>query len=270
VSARCSSCWRARQLTPPVIATAVPARQGIVNPVDTTASLIDHRLEHEIPDRSGSQFHARGTGRSSGFYVEPPTHSRVPSADEQSLKALDRTQPGLPIKKAGAGTMTHDYIWCGTTKLFDAPEVLDRTVIGRCTARRRHQEFIRFLDRTGAAVRAGKLVHAEQLPRLQSIPRCAPGSPAIRAGHFISHPTSSSWANAVEPFLLRSPARASSAVARRAQCGDQPSEATTASQTLRLDTDPDPSIEGQLRLSNDVVNVVVEVRSLMLGEWTND
>jgi transposase len=74
--------------------------------------------------------------------------------------ALDRTQPGLPIKKGRAGTMTHDYIRNGTTTLFAALNVLDGTIIGQCMARHRHQEFIRFLNRIEAAVPAGKLVHA--------------------------------------------------------------------------------------------------------------
>jgi hypothetical protein len=66
----------------------------------------------------------------------------------------DRTQPGLPIKKGRAGTMTHDYIRNGTTTLFAALNVFDGTVIDQCMARHRHQEFIRFLNRIEAAVPA--------------------------------------------------------------------------------------------------------------------
>jgi len=96
-----------------------------------------------------------------GLYVDPPAHAVVLSIDEKSqIQALDRTQPGLPIKKGRAGTMTHDYIRHGTTTLFAALNVLDGTVIGRNMQRHRHQEFIRFLNQVEAAVPAGKVVHA--------------------------------------------------------------------------------------------------------------
>src|ERR1700745_2084228 len=82
-----------------------------------------------------------------GLYLDPPAHSLVLSVDEKSqIQALDRTQPGLPVKKGRAGTMTHDDIRHGTTTLFAALNVLDGTVIGQCMARHRHQEFIRFLN----------------------------------------------------------------------------------------------------------------------------
>ena len=84
----------------------------------------------------------------------------VLSVDEKSqIQALDRTQPGLPMKKGRAGTMTHDYKRNGTTTLFAALNVLDGTVIGRCMQRHRHQEFIRFLNAVERDVPAGKLVH---------------------------------------------------------------------------------------------------------------
>ena len=83
------------------------------------------------------------------------------SIDEKSqIQALDRTQPGLPLKKGRCGTMTHDYIRHGTTTLFAALNVLDGNVLGRCMQRHRHQEFIRFLNAIEAAVPAGKLIHA--------------------------------------------------------------------------------------------------------------
>ena len=95
-----------------------------------------------------------------GLYVDPPRHAVVLSVDEKSqIQALDRTQPGLPIKPGKAGTMTHDYIRHGTTTLFAALNVLDGTVIGRCMQRHRHQEFIRFLNAVEAAVPAGKVIH---------------------------------------------------------------------------------------------------------------
>ena len=82
-----------------------------------------------------------------GLYVSPPAHTVVLSIDEKSqIQALDRTQPGLPLKKGRGPTMTHDYKRNGTTTLFAALNVLDGSVIGRNMQRHRHQEFIRFLN----------------------------------------------------------------------------------------------------------------------------
>src|SRR6266513_3463484 len=81
-----------------------------------------------------------------GLYVDPPAHALVLSVDEKSqIQALDRTQPGLPIKKGRAGTMTHDYKRNGTTTLFAALDVATGKVMGECMPRHRHQEFLRFL-----------------------------------------------------------------------------------------------------------------------------
>ena len=83
-----------------------------------------------------------------GLYLNPPQHGLVLCVDEKSqIQALDRTQPGLPLKKGRCGTMTHDYQRNGTTTLFAALEVLQGKVIGQCYARHRHQEFVRFLRR---------------------------------------------------------------------------------------------------------------------------
>ena len=83
-----------------------------------------------------------------GLYVDPPAHAVVLSVDEKSqIQALDRTQPGLPMKKGRVGTMTHDYKRHATTTRFAALNVLDGTVIGQNMQRHRHQEFIRFLNR---------------------------------------------------------------------------------------------------------------------------
>ena len=95
-----------------------------------------------------------------GLYVDPPAHAIVLSVDEKSqIQALDRTQPGLPMKKGRLATMTHDYKRNGTTTLFAALNVLDGSVIGQCMQRHRHQEFIRFLNRIERDVPAGKLIH---------------------------------------------------------------------------------------------------------------
>jgi transposase len=140
-----------------------------------------------------------------GLYVDPPAHAVVLSVDEKSqIQALDRTQPGLPMKKGRAGTMTHDYKRNGTTTLFAALNVLDGTVIGRNMQRHRHQEFIRFLNAIEAQVPAGKLIHAivdnyatHKHPQVR----------AWLANHprwtFHFTPTSASWLNAVEGFFAK-------------------------------------------------------------------
>jgi transposase len=81
-----------------------------------------------------------------GLYMNPPEHAMVLCVDEKSqIQALDRTQPGLPLKKGRCGTMTHDYKRNGTTTLFAAIELLQGKVIGQCYKRHRHQEFLKFL-----------------------------------------------------------------------------------------------------------------------------
>src|SRR5437868_11947726 len=90
-----------------------------------------------------------------GLYLNPPAKALVLCVDEKSqIQALDRTQPGLPLKKGRCGTMTHDYKRNGTTTLFAALEVAQGKVIGQCYARHRHQEFLRFLQRLDAEFQA--------------------------------------------------------------------------------------------------------------------
>jgi transposase len=138
-----------------------------------------------------------------GLYLAPPDNALVLSVDEKSqIQALDRTQPGLPMKKGRAGTMTHDYKRHGTTTLFAAFNVLDGVVLGRCMQKHTHQEFIRFLNAVERAVPAGKLIHAivdnyatHKHPKVQAW--------LIRHPRWTFHftPTSSSWLNAVENFF---------------------------------------------------------------------
>jgi transposase len=140
-----------------------------------------------------------------GLYVSPPAHAVVLSVDEKSqIQALDRTQPGLPMKKGRGATMTHDYKRHGTTTLFAALNVLEGTVFGRNMQRHRHQEFIRFLNALERQIPAGKRIHvildnyaAHKTPEvrrwLQRHPRWT--------FHFT--PTSSSWLNAVEGFFAK-------------------------------------------------------------------
>jgi hypothetical protein len=143
-----------------------------------------------------------------GLYLDPPAHSLVLSVDEKSqIQALDRTQPGLPMKRGRAGTMTHDYIRHGTITLFAALNVLDGTVIGQCMARHRHQEFIRFLNRIEAVVPAGKLIPAIlDNYAAHKHPKCAPGSTGTQVGRFISRPLPAPGPTPSRPSSLPSPA----------------------------------------------------------------
>lgn len=140
-----------------------------------------------------------------GLYVNPPDHAIVLSVDEKSqIQALDRTQPGLPMKKGRVGTMTHDYKRHGTTTLFAALDVLAGKVIGQCMKRHRHQEFIRFLNAIDANAPAKKAVHiivdnyaAHKHPKVMEWLACHP--------RFVFHftPTSASWLNAVEGLFAK-------------------------------------------------------------------
>ena len=125
-----------------------------------------------------------------GLYMNPPAHAVVVSIDEKSqIQALDRTQPGLPLKPGKCGTMTHDYKRNGTTTLFAALNILDGTVVGRCMPSHTHKEFIKFLNAVERAVPAGKIIHAiADNYATQSIPKSETGSPTIHAGCSISHP----------------------------------------------------------------------------------
>jgi transposase len=95
-----------------------------------------------------------------GLYVDPPMHAVVFSFDEKSqIQALDRTQPGLPLKKGRAGTMTHDYKRHGTTTLFAALNVATGETIHACMPRHRHQEFLKFLTKVEKNVEPGLEIH---------------------------------------------------------------------------------------------------------------
>jgi transposase len=140
-----------------------------------------------------------------GLYVDPPAHAIVLSVDEKSqIQALDRTQPGLPMKKGRAGTMTHDYKRNGTTTLFAAFDVLEGKVIGRCMQRHRHQEFIRFLNTIEAEVPAGKSVHVV-LDNYATHKHPDVLAWLSRHKRFTFHftPTSCSWLNAVEGYFAK-------------------------------------------------------------------
>ena len=140
-----------------------------------------------------------------GLYVNPPAHAVVLSLDEKSqIQALDRTQPGLPMKKGRCATLTHDYKRHGTTTLFAALDILDGKVIGRCMQRHRHQEFIRFLNAVERQVPADKAVHVVlDNYATHKHPKVRDGLARHPRVSFHFTPTSCSWANAVEGWFAK-------------------------------------------------------------------
>ena len=138
-----------------------------------------------------------------GLYLNPPDKAIVLCVDEKSqIQALQRTQPGLPMKKGRCGTMTHDYKRHGTTTLFAALNILDGRVIGECMARHRHQEFLRFLRRLNREFPGQTPLHLivdnygahKQIKVRQWLEK----HPRFTL-HFT--PTSSSWLNLVERWF---------------------------------------------------------------------
>ena len=138
-----------------------------------------------------------------GLYLDPPEHALVFSVDEKSqIQALDRTQPGLPLVRGRAGTMTHDYKRHGTTTLFTALNTLDGTVIGTCMPQHRHQEWIKFLELIDRETPKDKEIHliadnyaTHKHPNVQ---KWLERHPRFKV-HFT--PTSASWLNMVERFF---------------------------------------------------------------------
>jgi len=138
-----------------------------------------------------------------GLYLNPPQKGIVLCVDEKSqIQALDRTQPGLPLKKGRCGTMTHDDKRNGTATLFAALNVLDGKVIGQCSGRHRHQEFLRFLRRLDWDFPGDQELHlvldnygTHKTPEVE---RWLKRHPRF-VRHFI--PTSSSWVNLVERWF---------------------------------------------------------------------
>jgi len=138
-----------------------------------------------------------------GLYLNPPEHALVLCCDEKSqIQALDRTQPGLPLKKGRCGTMTHDYVRHGTTTLFTALELLEGRVIGMCQKRHRHQEWLKFLKlidaQTPAELDLHLIVDNYATHKHAKVSAWLARHPRFHV-HFI--PTSSSWLNLVERFF---------------------------------------------------------------------
>jgi transposase len=138
-----------------------------------------------------------------GLYLAPPEHALVLCCDEKSqIQALDRTQPGLPLKKGRCGTRTHDYVRHGTTTLFSALELLEGRVIGMCQKRHRHQEWLKFLQRidqqTPTELDLHLIVDNYATHKHAKVKAWLTRHPRFHV-HFI--PTSSSWLNLVERFF---------------------------------------------------------------------
>ena len=138
-----------------------------------------------------------------GLYMSPPEHALVLCCDEKSqVQALDRTQPGLPLKKGRAETMTHDYKRNGTTTLFAALNVLDGQVIGQCQQHHTHAEWLKFLKKIDRETPKNKTLHliadnyaTHKHPVVQDWLAKHPRF------HMHFTPTSASWLNMVERFF---------------------------------------------------------------------
>jgi len=138
-----------------------------------------------------------------GLYLNPPQKAVVICVDEKSqIQALDRTQPGLPLKKGRCGTYTHDYKRNGTTTLFAALNMLDGKVIGQCQTRHRHQEWLKFMRRLDREFPRNLTLHiimdnygTHKAPAVKAW--------LVKHPRFVCHfiPTSSSWLNMVERWF---------------------------------------------------------------------
>ena len=188
--------WSCRQM-----AQAQGVSKSTVSTIWRSHNLKPHRVKRFKLSRD-AQFLEKLTDVV-GLYLNPPDQALVLCVDEKSqIQALDRTQPGLPMKKGRLGTMTHDYKRNGTTCLFAALEVLQGKVVGQCLTRHRHQEFLKFLRRLDAEFPGEIALHlvmdnygTHKHPNVQAWlkrhPRFVP--------HFV--PTSSSWLNLVERWF---------------------------------------------------------------------
>ena len=177
---------------------------------------IDKSMVHRVWQASGLKPHLAKTFKVSrdknfvekvidvvGLYLNPPEHALVLCADEKtSVQALDRTQPGLPLRRGRLGTMTHDYKRHGTTTLFAALEMTEGRIIATCMNRHRHQEWIKFLNLIDQQTPAGLALHlivdnysTHKHPRVKAWFKRHPRFHL----HFV--PTSSSWLNMVERWF---------------------------------------------------------------------
>jgi transposase len=177
---------------------------------------VSHMTVARVWDRHGLQPHRVRTFKLSrdkhfvekltdvvGLYLNPPDKALVLCVDEKSqIQALDRTQPGLPLKRGRCGTLTHDYVRHGTTTLFAALNVLEGTVIGGCFERHRHEEFLRFLRQVDRDTPPERQLHlivdnyaTHKHPKVQQWLK------RHRRFHLHFTPTSSSWLNLIERWF---------------------------------------------------------------------
>ena len=175
-SATVQRVWAARGLKPHLVATFKLSN--------------DRRFEEKLVDVVG-------------LYLNPPDKAVVLCMDEKSqIQALDRTQASLPLKKGRAGTMTHDYKRHGTTTLFAALDVLTGKVIGKCFARHRHDEFLRFLRTIDTTVPRSLQIHMiVDNYGTHSHPNVKAWLAKHPRFHLHFTPTSSSWLNLVERWF---------------------------------------------------------------------
>jgi transposase len=177
---------------------------------------LSHMMVHRIWRQHGLQPHRVETFKLSrdpqfveklrdvvGLYLDPPDRALVLSVDEKSqIQALERTQPGLPLKRGRCGTLTHDYKRHGTTTLYAALCLLDGRVIGQCLPRHRSQEFLRFLrtldQQTPADLDLHLIVDNYGTHKSPPVKRWLKRHPRFHL-HFT--PTSSSWLNLVERWF---------------------------------------------------------------------
>ena len=190
-----------------------------------------------------------------GLYMNPPDRALVLCVDEKSqIQALDRTQPGLPLKKGRAATMTHDYKRHGTTTLFAALDVKSGLVIGECQPRHRAKEFIRFLKRIDRCVKRHLDIHlvldnygTHKTPEVKA---WLAKHPRFKL-HFT--PTSASWLNLVERFFAEITHQAHPARHLHERCrarGGDPRLSRPPqrrSQALRLDQDAEIILDKERR-----------------------
>lgn len=184
-----------------LLATQVGVSKSTVNTVWQSHHLKPHRVKTFKLSRD-PRFLEKLTDVV-GLYLNPPQKAIVLCVDEKSqIQALDRTQPGLPLKKGRCGTMTHDYKRHGTTTLFAALDVLQGKVIGQCYERHRHQEFLKFLRRLDQEFPGDSALHlvmdnygTHQHEKVRGW--------LTRHPRFVLHfvPTSSSWLNLIERWF---------------------------------------------------------------------
>ena len=138
-----------------------------------------------------------------GLYLRPPEQALVFSCDEKSqMQALDRTQPGLPLKKGRGQTLTHDYKRNGTSSLFAALNILNGQVIGSCQQKHRHQEWLRFLNLIKRSVPQDKEIHLIcDNYATHKHPKVKAWFARNRRFHCHFTPTSASWLNMIERFF---------------------------------------------------------------------